>query len=302
MKKCTKVAIITALSLIIAGILIFTATMFTLGFDFSKLDNSKYTTNTYEYSDLIRSIYIDVDTTDVTILPASDNVLKVVCFEKEDAPHSVTIVNNALKINNQEKKWYEYISVANIERAKITLYVPDANYSTLSVETDTGDITINDITFSDEISAECHTGEIYISNPKTNKLSAEATTGHITIENVTPTVIIENNNDEYSTLISINPMNIDAETSTGDITFRNVRTGGNITAEASTGDIKFEKSDAENIHTETSTGDITGFIISEKTFKAHSSTGKVNVPETTGDGVFEAETSTGDINITYSEN
>lgn len=299
MKKCTKTALITAISLIVAGILIFTAAMFTMDFDFSRLDNSKYTTKTYEYSDLIRSIYIDVDTTDVTILPTSDNKLKVVCLEKEDSPHSVTIVNNALKINNQEKKWYEYISIVNIERAKITLYVPDANYSTLSVETDTGDITVNDITFSDEISAECNTGDIYISNPKTNKLSTEATTGHITIENVTPTVITENNNDEDSMLISINPMNIEAETSTGDITFRNVRTGGNITAEASTGDIIFEKSDAENIHTETSTGDITGFIISEKTFRAHSSTGKVNVPETIGDGVFEAETSTGNIDIKY---
>ena len=51
-----------------------------------------------------------------------------------------------------------------------------------------------------------------------------------------------------------------------------------------------------------STGDITGTIRTAKTFSAHASTGSVRVPDTTGQGRCEANTSTGDIKLSISGN
>ena len=320
MKTGTKIALIIAVSLIIVGITVFTTAMFTLDFDFSKLNTTEYTTNTYEYTDLVKNIEVDLETTDITILPASDDEIKVVCFEDEESTHNVFVENNILKIDSPDKKWFEYISIGSFEHAKISLYIPDGNYSTLTVENSTGDITISDLAFSDKISADCDTGDIYISNVMTDLLDADTTTGHLTIENIAPTVNTETTTSN-SVIVAINPMDIEANATTGSITFQNVTVGGNITAKASTGDVKFEntkakdlnvktstgditfnKSDAKNIYAKASTGDVTGTILTAKTFNADSSTGKITVPATTGDGVFEVKTSTGEINISCSDN
>ena len=318
MKKRTKAAVIIAISLIITGVIVFTATMFSLDFDFSKLDNSVYVTNTYEYTDGVKNIKADLDSTDIKVLPSEDDTLKVVCNEKEDAPHRVSVEGDTLIIENTEKEWYEYLSVVNIDRSEITLYIPEkfataviiysndytgtayTSVYNIDLETDTGDITVEDFNYLKSVTAETDTGDIYLYNSNISIIKAQADTGNINIRKVTSSVSLETETDTgHTTIEKCNLTDITAEASTGDITFREVNTLKIITAETSTGDITFEKSDAENIYAKASTGDITGSVLSIKTFKADSSIGKVTVPNTTGTGIFEAKTSTGDINLFY---
>ena len=70
--------------------------------------------------------------------------------------------------------------------------------------------------------------------------------------------------------------------------------------ESSTGDIRLTDVDGANLYLSASTGDITGTIRTPKTFVTKTSTGSVKVPDTTGDGRCEAETSTGDIRLSIS--
>lgn len=321
MKKRTKVAITSAISLIVAGIAVFTAAMFTLNFDFSKLDNSEYITNTYEFNDGITYINVDVDTTHIKVLPAEDDIFKVVCKEKKNELHKVSVENNTLMIDSPDKIWFSFLTIFNFNQSEITLYIPEhfATSYTLqsedsttqlytsvyqvSIDSDTGDITVEDVEYAKSINLTSDTGKISVSNTLVNRLNAETDTGDINLRKVTAAETLETDTDTGDTTIErCQCAEITAKASTGDITLRESEASHNINTKTSTGDITFINSDAENIYAKASTGHITGSVLTAKTFKADSSTGKVSVPGTTGLGIFEAKTSTGDINITYSEN
>lgn len=320
MKKRTKAAIIIAVSFIVVGIILFTATMFTLGFDFSKLDNAVYVTNTYEHTNGISHIGVDIGTADIKVLPTTDDTLKVVCNEKEDYPHKVEFSNNTLTIKEPDKKWYDYLTFANLDHSEITLYVPErfvttyimqsdsysgALYSSVNridIETDTGNIYIEDIKFSSHLSAESNTGNISVSNCFFDILNTETDTGTVTISKTQCVKLLETEVTTGDTnLKQCYAKEITSEASTGHITFNDVNASKTIKTETSTGDITFKDCDALYIHATSSTGDITGTILSAKTFKAESATGKVSVPGTTAGSTFEAKTSTGDIFVTYSD-
>ena len=58
-----------------------------------------------------------------------------------------------------------------------------------------------------------------------------------------------------------------------------------------------ELCDAEEIGIKTDTGDVTGSLLSEKVFHARTDTGRIEVPKTTGGGLCEIVTDTGDVRI-----
>lgn len=324
MKKSVKTAIITAVVMIVTGLVIFTATMFTLGFDFTKIDNSEYKYNIYEFIEPISNIKIDLEETDINILPTEEEMVKVVCFEKENSSIKVTAEADTLIIESSEKSWYKYLSFISFDRSEITLYVPEKfatsytlqseDYSgplytsvyQIDAETDSGDIYVEDIKFIKSLNAKTTTGDIQISNCHFDILSAESTTGSVTLSKTTCVELLEAKATTGSIRIrSSYAKEIKAKASTGDITFREVNALKTITAETSTGDIDFTDCDAQSFYTKATTGDITGTVLTAKTFKVESNTGKVSFPFTTyatNIGFFEAKTTTGDINLSYSEN
>ncbi len=301
MKKSKSTLIIVAVCLMAAGLLICVGLMLVLEFDFTRLDNTVYVTHSREFTGEILGISVDTDVANISLVPSAENSVKVVCTEKENSPHNITLENGTLRIKNADKHWYEYISAFNFNKSEITLHLPETLYTSLDLntntgsidiegisaeqmnaETDTGHIILSTIGWSENVNLEADTGHINVSDTRCNKMNAKTDTGHVTLSEV-----------KYHDLI--------CESDTGDITLTNVISEGNINAETDTGDIIFDNSDAVNIYTKSSTGDISGTIIYVKTFSAHSSTGKVDVPNTTGTGVFEAKTSTGDIKISYKD-
>lgn len=91
--------------------------------------------------------------------------------------------------------------------------------------------------------------------------------------------------------------NIEIETDTGDISVERIIVNGNFEIETDTGDVRFDKCDANEISVNTSTGDVSGTLLTEKIFVTKTSTGEINVPNTTTGGKCEIKTSTGDIDI-----
>ena len=63
MSKTTKVWLITAASLAVLGLLIFTGVMAVYGWDFTKLGTVKYTTNLCKVSGDFEKVSIDTETT-----------------------------------------------------------------------------------------------------------------------------------------------------------------------------------------------------------------------------------------------
>ena len=92
----TKIWLITSVVLILGGCIIFGAVMSTLKWDFTALSTVKYRTSSYEISEEYDSILIDVDVTDVIFVPSDST--RIVCFEREDSPHSVSVNNGVDKL------------------------------------------------------------------------------------------------------------------------------------------------------------------------------------------------------------
>lgn len=279
MRKSTKIWLITATSLIVLGCIMFSVAMTKNHWDFTKLNTVKYETNTYQISEEFNSISMNTDTADILFLPSNEGMCKVVCYEMENAKHSATVQDDTLTLNVvNEKEWYDYIGIT-FGTPKITVYLPETEYTSLFIKEDTGDIEIaKDFKF-ESIDISTSTGDINISN--------------VTCEG---DIVINVSTGKVS-LSDIKCKNLISDGSTGDISLKNVIATEKFSIERNTGDVKFDGCDATEILVKTDTGDVTGNLLSEKIFITQTSTGNVNVPKSTTGGKCEITTSTGDINI-----
>ncbi|MBQ9490907.1 MAG: DUF4097 family beta strand repeat protein [Lachnospiraceae bacterium] len=85
---------------------------------------------------------------------------------------------------------------------------------------------------------------------------------------------------------------------TGDVTLERVIASEGLYVKSDTGDIEFEECDAAIISMETATGDMEGTLLTGKQFDAKTSTGKIDVPESSDGGTCKLRTNTGSIQVT----
>ncbi len=317
MSKATKLALVTATILVIVGAVIFIGVIMIFKFDFSKLGTNKYETNTYQINEPFDKISIDVDITEIKILPSDDEQSKIVCYEEEKIKHSATVQDSTLNIDVIDtRKWYEYIGIS-LDTPKLAIYLPQDKYTSLSIYTGTGDVMVSeDFTFDDiKISGstgvvEClasasklidinlSTGKITLDGLTANDMTLTCTTGSVNINTINSNGDVNVNTSTGAIKIAkLNCVNLNAESTTGDINLSNTIATDDFTINATTGSIKLDNSDATNINVNTTTGSVTGTLLSDKVFITETSTGSVNVPKTTTGGRCEITTSTGSIKI-----
>lgn len=298
MSKAIKKWLITAASLVVLGSAIFAGAMAALDFDFSKLSTMKYETNTYEVSGGFDKISIDVDITDIVFKQSDDESCKVVCFEAEKMKHSVRCTNGTLTIDmTDDTKWYDYIGIS-FASPKMTIYLPQSEYTSLLIDTATGDIDIPKSFTFNELEIETNTGNVDCTANVSDIIKIESDTGNIGISSVSSNCNVDIKTDTGSiNLTDIACTNFTAESDTGNISLVNVVAVNSICVESDTGNVKLKNSDAAKLSIETDTGDVTGTLLSEKVFIAKSSTGNVNVPKTKTGGKCEIITDTGNIKI-----
>ena len=144
MSNLTKIWLIVAGSLVLVGILAFVLVMCVMGWDFASLSTVKYESNSHETVEEFNNISLSSDTAHIQFLPSDDEKCKVECYEDVKAKHSVKVNNGTLEINQvNEKKWYDYIGI-NISSQKITVYLPKAEYKSLTVKSSTGKVELSE--------------------------------------------------------------------------------------------------------------------------------------------------------------
>lgn len=298
MSKSVKRWLIAAALLVMSGCAVFAGAMAALGFDFSKISTVKYETNTYEVSGDFDKISIDVDITDIAFEKSDDESCKVVCYEEEKVKHSVRCTNGTLIIDmTDDRKWYDYIGIS-FESPKMTVYLPQSEYISLSIETDTGNIDIPESFVFDKIEINTDTGNTDCKAYVSDNIGIESNTGNIGISSVGSGCDIDVKTDTGTiNLEDISCMDLTAESDTGNISLKNVSAVKCISVESDTGNVKLKNSDAAELSIDTDTGNVTGTLLSEKIFIARSHTGNVNVPETQTGGKCEIITDTGNIKI-----
>lgn len=322
MKRSMKIWIITAASLVTVGLVLFTAVMAQYKWDFNKLSTVKYETNIYEINDDFKDISVNTDTDDIIFALSDNGKCRVECYEEENAKHSVSVCENTLNINViDERSWYDYIGIG-FSSPKITVYLPEAEYSSLSINENTGDIELPKELAFENVDISLSTGDVNLSASASKLIKVKTSTGNICVDDVNAgdldltvstgkitvsDVICENNvkikvSTGRSKLTDVKCKNIISSGSTGDISLKNVIAVESFSIKRSTGDVEFKGCDAAEIVVKTATGDIKGSLLTGKVFVTQTDTGRINVPKTmTGGGKCEITTDTGDIKIDISQ-
>jgi len=297
MSNAVKIWLIIATFLVIIGLVMFVVAMSGCKWDFTKLSTRKYETNSHEISGAFRNISVDTDTANITFVLFSDGKCRVECYEEEKAKHSVAVQEDTLVIKVvDEKVWYDYIGIG-FGSPKITVYLPKAEYASLTVKESTGDIEIpKDFQFVD-VDISLSTGDVRVFASASNLMKIKTSTGNICVENVLAGTLDLSVSTGKTKLNNVTCKTLTSNGDTGDIALNQVIAAEKISIKRNTGDVKFDRSDATEILVETDTGDVTGTLLSEKVFIVQTDTGRIHVPKSTTGGKCEIATATGDIKL-----
>lgn len=274
-----KTLLITALCLILVGSAIFLLVVCFTDGGFKEIFNGNGTETVKNVTDSFDSININTDTANITLLPSDDESCKVVSYDVKKIKYEVSVVDGALRIKaTDERRWFERIfSFCN---ATLEIYLTENAYSSLSIDEDTGNISVpNDFSFKN-VDIDLSTGNTELCASVSNSVSINGSTGDVRVNN-------------------IGCGSLSVEVSTGDVYLENVECRGDINIGVSTGDIELKNVSFANLRTEGDTGDIYAKALnSSGNLSIKRSTGKVTIEDATVIGDITTETDTGNTTLT----
>lgn len=312
----TKMWLLIAASLVVTGCLIFGGVMTMLKWDFLKLSTDRYVKNVYRVDQPFTNITIDADTADLTFAVSKDGQCRVESVEREDARNEVTVLRDTLRVKHISGPWYKQIGF-NFQTPKITVYLPQTEYTALKIKQSTGDVKLPenmrfsevDITVStgdvtvyasslERMSVETSTGDIHLSGLSAGELDLTVTTGRVTVNDVKSKGDVKLQvSTGKAKLEDVTCKNLTTNGSTGDITLDSVIAKEKFFITRTTGDVVFDGADAGGILVQTDTGDVTGTFLTGKYYLVSTDTGKVDLPNNTQGAKCEVRTTTGNIKL-----
>ena len=254
-----------------------------------------------EITDSYTNVLIDIETAGVHLLKTESDQVAVSSYLNEKVVLTAEVVDDTLIIRAQDtRKWYE--KIFNFSSPHISITMPESEaYGSLILHATTGDVYVDKGFQFESINIKLTTGDISNYASSTGVMKVDSTTGDIKMEDIstgsldcavtTGDIKLVNVNSsgnvktEASTgkisLTNVTCKNFTVDGGTGDIILKSVRAEEKFNIEVTTGDVKFDRCDAAELDIKTTTGDVTGTLCSDKIFITKSTTGKINVPETT---------------------
>lgn len=312
----SKTLMIVAAALVVVGLLTCGISFAALDFDPTRLSSSSFETNEYSLTEDFQSMKIIVDSAKVELVPSETGECLIECRESKDEPYDVEVNGATLVITQQRNRSFNIGLIT--EKPKITLHLPKDTYSSLTLGTDSGDVVISDgFTFS-SVDVNVDLGSVYCSADVSGMLSVETDAGEISVNDVSAGAIklttdigdiavasaecagsLEISSDTGKvTLKDVTCENFTSSGDTGSLIMTNAVASGRFDLKRETGDIWFNGCDAAEIYAKTDTGSVTGMFFTDKVFLASSEVGSISVPKTITGGRCEIITDTGDIDIT----
>lgn len=324
MKKGIKIALILAAILIVAGIGAIIGGLATIDFDLNKLNNAKYVTTEQTVSEPFSEIVIDCNSSNVRLLPAEDETCRVVFTDSEKAILSAAVQDGTLRITRDENRnWYDFKFFFGFlsKSTEIRVYLPAAEYESLSVKATSGDILVNGLSIRTSVNLETTSGDIQLSDlPGCESVRTKATSGSIRIsgvsgretlsaETTSGDILIENAGEAGSltfaatsgdiTVSDASCLRCSGKTTSGDIALKNVILTDSLLLEATSGDVTFADCDAESVTISTTSGEVTGSFLNEMRIRAESSSGDIIVPHSNTGGSCTISTTSGDVHVSF---
>ena len=304
MKKATKVWLIVAGALVIAGLVMAGGALarerLKAAAEASPISavekESVAVEGTFEHI-VIRSIG------SVLIFPSDDDQCHLEFIAGDRDKYTAEVQDGTLTIIQKavlkKKKWYEYIRfrISEEEQPGVTVYLPEKVYRTLTANSEYGDVFGHEAFAFENVDIATDTGNVYGPFSASGMLKIKTDTGDIFLDSLSAGDVDLHVGTGDVKMTDVTCKRLHSEGSTGDMKLIGVIASDSIDIQRSTGDIRFDGCDARTLNVKTSTGDVTGSLSSGKTFIAQSDTGRIDVPATTG-GICRITTSTGDIRIT----
>ena len=311
MKKGAIIALIVAVALIVSGGALFFLGLQSAGFD---LSSPKPVSKAYTAKGSFQNIEIDTGICDVRFFK-TDGDLTVLCPKTEKLEYIVLVEDGVLRISAMDmRKWYDFIGI-NIGEMEMTVYLPEDQYESLYIQTDTGDMEIpqdfsfdtaelltstGEIDFSAAVTKSLITGnstgdtEIYGVSP--DRLESRSSTGDIELENiqVNGDINLRSSTGKISAE-NVTCTNLHSQSNTGNTELENVLVKEYLQITTTTGHVETQNCDAGTVTITTDTGDVTGHFLSPKWFITETDTGDIDVPHTRDGGECHITTDTGDI-------
>ena len=185
MSKKTLIWIIVAASLILVGAIIFGGAMTVLKWDFKKLSTEKYEDKDYIITDSYKNISVITNVADVVFVPSEGSEHRVTCTERKNLKYSVSVKDETLVIERVDtRKWYDHIGIF-FGSQKITVYIPQGEYGSLSVKSSTGDVSVPKYFKFESIDIIEDTGDVTSCASAFGAVKIKTSTGDIKVQGVT---------------------------------------------------------------------------------------------------------------------
>lgn len=268
MKNWVKKLLKWGALLFLVGALIAAIGLATSGFSFADMSGATYETHSVSISDgdTIKSITVDLDTTDLIVEYSTEAEKLAVTYETKSTRNGKSLITVKDSISNgnlvltEQRSWMAQFSLFDFYNMKVTVTVPVGQALAFDIETDTGDVKINGAKAISVLKIETNTGDVTVKESEIASLEVDVDTGNALLKDL---IISEG---------------VTAESDTGDLTFENLSApSAKITAdtgsvelagvtaqttlkiETDTGDVELKSSvKAETVTINTDTGDVDG--------------------------------------------
>ena len=279
--------------------------------------SAQMVTNTHSIDEKFANMDIRTETAYVNFELSKDGECKVVCEEHEQDEHEVYVENGTLIIKKRSGN-RTFITVGiSTGRQSITVYLPQKSYDKLVIATNTGDVSVPEFLSFGSADVKTDTGYTHFYGDVKGALSFESDTGDITAQDINPKTlnvstdtgkvslngmrvsgdVVVHSDTGDTEMTGVKCRGLEMSSNTGDIILGKVIASANADIETDTGDVYLKGFDAEEIYIRTNTGEVMGTILSEKVFLTESDTGRIDVPKSITGGRCEITTDTGDITI-----
>lgn len=297
MKYNPKKWLVAAIVLIMVGGAVFTLAMARVGFDLTKLNGTLFVTESYPIEEAFESISLQTETATVRFVPVADSSCRVECFDRMDAMPYVAVQDGTLTIDRvRNRVWQNYLGFS-FQSPKITVYLPEGVYKTLTVDMTTGDIEIPACYSFKTLCVTGTTCDVLSHASVSQSMELQVTTGSLQVYSCSADTVSLRATTGAVRLSSVHCGELNVETSTGRIRLEDVTARKSIRLENTTGGVVLDACDAPYIQIKTTTGQVKGSLLSAKDFHANSSTGKIHIPKSNGSDLCHITTATGNISV-----
>ena len=319
MSSNTKKLIILVIGiLLLSGFLSMVCGFSSLGFSFLNRSTSRGAEKTFQIRGNYSNIDIESETGNIRFHDAGKDPARVVWSGSSVMKLSVGARSGTLKITeNYRLPWFLRIGVIP-GKSEIDVYLPQRDQKRLEIESDNGNINVPaGFSFSeaeiesDTGAVEFHadvsgtlkigtdTGRITCSGSEPENLEINSDTGAVNVTDIRTAKDIKAKTDTGKIILTnVSGEDLSAKSDTGSLSLTNVTAADSMKLETDTGSISLDRCDAGKLEIESDTGSVTGSLLTEKVFDVKTSTGRIDVPESTFGGECRIKTDTGSITIT----